>query len=764
MPCPLLAAALLALLLPPSARAAGLIGQVVVDGSVRLDPDSLRARLKLEQGKPYTEALAEASLQALNATGQFRDVRIERRGQDVVVTVIENPTLAALSFQGNTAVEKTLIEPEVKLRIADPITPAKAHAAALRIRDLYRAKGRIATTVTPKLEPLPHNRVNLVFHVVEGAEMKVSSIGFTGNRAFTAKQLRDVTASSESSWLDILKTSSTYDAARLDLDRELVLIHYRKNGYPDAKVTLAEPKENTARTGFDVSITIDEGDLYNFAPGKIDSGLEGIDVAILDKLVVTTPGQPYNADHVEQSVQRLSVALADAGQRSARVMHTFLRDSSRHTLAPVFRIQEGKRVTIERINIRGNAKTKDFVIRRAVKQAEGDTLNEVFAARDKQRLQKLGLFKTVTVRASPGSSPDKAVLDIDVVEQDTTELSYGAGYSSSEGVIGDVQIADSNLFGNGQHLRFKVSGSQTRFQADIGFTEPSLFDSQYAGGFDLLYKDIDNSKAASYKNTRMGGGLRLGTAVSDNLSVGLNYTLVRNQIYDVGPLASTAIKEALTPGTNTGTYYTSSIGTSTTYDDRNKRTLATSGTYFTTAQDFAGVGGDARFIRNTAEGRLYYPLSDNVTLVGRAVAGNIAGWGGEDVRLLDLFNKGGETVRGFAPGGIGPRDLASANQDALGGTSFIAASAEARFALPFVPGNIGLKGAVFTDAGSLFGVNKTAAALPGVAGASATMRASVGAGLIWDSPLGALGVNYAVPIASQPFDKTQPLSFGLVGY
>ncbi len=759
-----MAVALLMPMAPFAYAAADFVGHIQVEGSVRLDPDSIRARIKLEEGKPYSAALAEASLQALNATGQFRDVRFERRGQDVVVTVAENATLAAISFQGNFAVEKSLLEAEVKLRIADPVTAAKAHAAALRIRDLYRSKGRIATTVEPKLAQSAQNRVNLTFHIIEGREMKVASLGFTGNQAFTAKQLRDVTASSEQSWLDILKTSSIYDAARLDLDGELVAIHYRKNGYPDVKVTRAEPKENAAHTGYDISFSIDEGDRYDFAASRIEMNLPGVDSADLEKLIVTTPGQAYNAELVEQSVQRLSVALADAGQRSAHVTSTFRRDNVHYTLAPIYRINEGARVSIERINIHGNAKTKDFVIRRAIKQAEGDTLNQVFVRRDRQRLQKLGLFKTVSLRTSPGSSPGKAVLEIDVVELDTTELSYGAGYSSSEGVIGDIALADSNVFGNGQNLRLKLSGSQTRFQAEIGFTEPSLFDSQYAGGFDLLYKDIDNTRAASYKNTRIGGDLRLGTAVADNLSIGVNYTLVRNQIYDVGPAASTAIKEALSTASTNNTYYTSSVGMSTTYDDRNRRTLPTSGTYFSTTQDFAGAGGDARFIRNTVEGRLYYPLSDNVTLVGRAVAGNISGWGGQDVRLLDLFNKGGETIRGFAPGGIGPRDLASANQDALGGTSYVAASAEARFQLPFVPDHIGLKGAIFTDAGSLFGVNKTAAGLPGVAGGSATMRASVGAGLIWDSPLGALGVNYAVPVAKQPFDKVQPLSFGLVGY
>jgi outer membrane protein insertion porin family len=426
-------------------------------------------------------------------------------------------------------------------------------------------------------------------------------------------------------------------------------------------------------------------------------------------------------------------------------------------------VTEGAHVTIERINVHGNSKTKDWVIRRELQEAEGDPLSQVLADRDQARLKRLGLFKTVAMKANPGSSPDKAVLDIDVTEQETSELSFGAGYSSSEGVIGDVMVSDSNLFGNGQMARVKLSGSQTRLQADIGFTEPHLFDSKISGGFDLLYKDADYTTQSSYKSTVVGGDVRLGTNLNDTTALGLSYGLTRNEIYAVGPLASAAIKEAANGGTS-GSYYTSAVGGSVTYDDRNSRKSPTSGSYFMLGQDFAGIGGDSQFIRNTAEGRLYYPLSDSVTLVGRATAGNISGWGGQDVRLLDLFQKGGESVRGFAPGGIGPRDTASANQDSLGGKSYVAATAEARFALPFVPDDIGLKGAVFTDAGSLFGTTKTANALPGVVGAAPAARVSVGAGLIWDSPVGSLGVTYAVPVSKQPFDKLQPLSFGVMPY
>lgn len=740
------------------------IDSIAVSGNMRVDAASIRTRVSLRENKAYDAAQAEKSLQALYATGQFRNVAIEQVGRRVVITVAENSTLVSVAFAGNPAVDKSLIEPEVKLQAGDPITMAKAQAAALRIRDFYRHQGRVATTVEPVLEPLPENRAKLVFRIHEGEVMKNASIAFSGNHAFSAKQLRDVMASSESGWFDILKTSASFDAARLELDQELLLIHYRKNGFPDAKVLPPEFSENAAHTGYQISFTVDEGDRYSFSAGRIETALAGVDQVALQKLVVTAPGQTYNAELIERSVQRLTVALVDAGLPSAHVTTTTQRDREHHTLAPVYVIKDGVRVTIERINVHGNSKTKDRIIRRELKLAEGDVLSQVLADRDKERLKRLGLFKTVGMRATPGSTPDKAVLDIDVTEQDTTELSFGAGYSSSEGVIGDVAIADSNLFGNGQTVRLKLSGSQTRFQADIGFTEPRLFDSKISGGFDLLYKDADHTLQSSYKSLTAGGDLRLGTALSDTTTLGLNYSLMRNEIYGVGPAASVAIKEAVPAGASSGTYYTSSVGANVTYDDRNKRKNPTSGSYFSLGQDFAGVGGDAQYIRNTAEGRLYYPLSDQVTLVGRAAGGNIGGWGGQDVRLLDSFYKGGDIVRGFATSGIGPRDMGSANQDALGGKSFVSATAEARFSIPLIPDEIGLKGAVFTDAGSLFGVNKTAAGLPGLAGANPAARVSVGAGLIWDSPVGALGVNYAVPLAKQPFDKVQPLSFGVVPY
>jgi outer membrane protein insertion porin family len=355
---------------------------------------------------------------------------------------------------------------------------------------------------------------------------------------------------------------------------------------------------------------------------------------------------------------------------------------------------------------------------------------------------------------------------VEVVEDDTRNLSFGVGYSTSEGIVGDVSVIERNLLGNGQSLRVKLSGSATRLQAELGFTEPHLLGSNFAGGFDLFYKDINYTTQASYKAQKIGGDLRLGYQISDEWSTGVNYTFTRNTIYDVGANASAAIKEAVPgfPDTASSTYYTSSVGYSLAYDTRDNKKRPTEGVYYTLSQDLAGVGGDVRYLRSVGEARGYYPVSDQVTAVGRTTGGVIAGWGGQDVRLLDLFYRGGESVRGFAVAGIGPRDTLSANQDALGGRMYFTTTAELLFQLPGVPQDIGLRGAVFADAGSLWGVNSTAASLPGLAGSALAPRASVGMGLAWDSPLGALRVDYAYPIVKQPYDKTQALSFGLMPF
>jgi outer membrane protein insertion porin family len=749
-----------------AARAAGAaetIAAIDISGQRTVELETIRSHLKFAKGSAYDPAKVDQSIKALFATGIFSDVRIERRGTTVHVRVVENPIVAAISFEGQRAIDKPKLEPIVQLKPRMRYTAARGHADAVRLRDHYRRQGRLATTVEAKAVPSGEGRVDVVYVVREGEVTKVDDISFRGNRAFSPAQLRDVISTSQSGWLDIFKSAAFYDPDRVDRDKELLRRHYLKNGFPDARVHAPQAVQNEEGTGYVITFTIEEGDRYAFGAVSIDSKLPGVDTGGLDSAVAVKSGTTFNLETVDKSVETLTLALSDRKAAFARVKAVQKRQPGARAIDIVFLVEQGPRVFVERIDIVGNKKTKDFVIRREFRISEGDAVNSFLIERGRKRVRALGFFKDVEVAHKNGSAPDQVVLTLAVVEDDSNNLSFGVGYSMAEGVVGDISLTERNFLGNGQWLRLNLSGSTTRLQADIGFTEPRFLGSNIAAGFDLFYKDVDYTTQASYKSLKAGGSLRLGYPIDEQWSTGVNYTFVRNQIYDVGSLASAAIKEAVPgfPSTNSNTYYTSSVGYSLTYDTRDNKKRPSSGVYYTAAQDLAGFGGDVRFVRTVAEARGYYAVSEDVTAMGRATGGIITGWGGQDVRLLDLFYKGGETVRGFATAGIGPRDTQSANQDALGGRMYYGTTAELLFKIPAVPDDLGLRGAVFADVGSLWGVNGTGARAPGLAGNTPALRASVGMGLAWDSPLGNLRVDYAFPVAKQPFDKTQALSFGL---
>jgi outer membrane protein insertion porin family len=746
-----------------TAFAADSISAVEVVGNRSVDQASIRSHLRLGPGGTVTPAQIDQALKGLFATGLFADVRIDRKGSKLIISVNENPVIASIAFQGNANADKSRLEPLIALKARARYTAGKAHADALKIRDFYRSQGRLATEVEAKPTSRQDGQVELVFAIKEGDVTKVDAIVFAGNRSFTERQLRDVITTSQSGWFDILKTAAFYDPERIKQDQDLLRQFYHKNGFPDARVTAAEAVKNEQGTGYTITFTIEEGERYTFGATTIQSSIAKVAPASLQSSVSMNPGATYNAEQVEKSVERMTLMLSDQGHASASVRVVPKRDVATHTITMAIEVKEGTPIYVERIEVAGNTQTKDFVIRRELRFAEGDVINAFILERARKRVQALGFFKKVTLKKKTGSSLDRVVITVEVVEDDTRNIAFGAGYSTSEGIVGDIAVGERNLFGNGQALRVKLTGSAMRMQAEVGFTEPRLLGSNFAGGFDIFYRDTDYTTQSSFKSQRVGGALRLGYQITDEWSGSVNYTFARNTIYDVGANASAAIKEAVPgfPNVSSTTYDTSSVGYALAYDTRNNKRRPTEGVYYTLSQDLAGLGGDVRYLRSVGEARGYYPVSDTVTAAGRTTGGVIGGWGGQDVRLLDLFYRGSETVRGFAFSGFGPRDTLSANKDALGGRMYFATTAELLFQLPGVPQDLGLRGAVFADAGSLWGVNKTAASLPGLAGNAFAPRASVGVGLAWDSPLGALRADYAYPIVKQPFDKTQAFSFGL---
>jgi outer membrane protein insertion porin family len=763
-----------------AALAQGVVRSIEVEGNRRVEADTVRSYLQFSVGDAVDPAKVDGSLKALFATGLFADVSIDP-GSTTIVRVLENPVVNQVAFEGNSEVDTDTLRAEVQLKPRSVFTRARAQGDVQRILDVYTRQGRFAASVDPKIIELENGRVNVVFEIVEGGATKVKGINFVGNQHFSDQQLRDIISTTQQGWFDFLKGTSIYDPDRMNLDRELLRQFYLKNGYADARVTAAQADLDRDGSGFVITFAIEEGEQYTFGPVSVENGLAELNPAALNGEVTTYQGDIYNAQDVDKSVEKLTLATAEQGFPFARVRPRATPDPASRTISVVYAIDEGPRVYIERINVVGNTRTKDHVIRREFRLAEGDAYNPLLVDRAKKRLQGLGIFKVAEVKRRPGSAPDRVVLDVEVEEQSTGELSFGAGFSTNEGIIGDVSITERNFMGNGQFLRLKLAGSVERMQVDLSFTEPRFLDRNLSAGFDLFHKELDQTQDAGFSSRSSGGTLRLGFPLGENLWMQTGYTLKRDEIFDVSANSSLAVKQACgdanlgdlvnfddNPSNNSNAdcsddaYWTSSVGTSVTYDKRNHPRNPTSGYFLQLSTDFAGLGGDVNYVRVQGEGRAYYPITDKITLVGRAVAGSIQGWGGDDVRLLDLYFRGGETVRGFDRAGYGPRDPLSG--DAIGGQNYWATTAELRFPLPFIPEDLGISGAAFADAGSLWGVPDDINALYDSAGLAlfddSSVRAAVGVSLLWNSPVGPLRVDYAEPIAKEDYDREQKLRFG----
>ena len=750
------------------AQSAGTISAIRVEGNKRVEPETVRTYLSFNVGDPYDLAKVDESLKTLFATGLFQDVRIRRDGGTVVIVVVENPIVARVAFEGNKEIADDALTAEVQLKPRTVYTRARVQADVQRILDVYRRQGMYAAQVDPKIINLDNNRIDVVFEINEGPTTKVRAINFLGNSAFSDSQLRYVISTTQTSLLSFLKSTNIYDPDRLNLDRELLRQFYLKNGYADVRILSATADLDRDARGFFITFTIDEGAKYKFGDVDVESALPSADLRALRGVIMSRPGRTYNVQRIEKSAEALTITASQEGYAFAQVKPRFDRDEASHRINITYVIDEGPHVYIERINIVGNFRTHDDVIRREFSLAEGDAYNRLLVEAARRRLRSLGFFKSVDIDTDPGSSPDRVVLVVRVVEQPTGELSFGAGYSTSEGVIGDISVTERNLMGKGQYVRLGFSGSLERAQVDFSFTEPHFLDRNLAAGFDLFTKTVDFTSVASYMENDTGGDLRMGFPIANNTQLGLRYKFEREDIYNVQSNASLAVKESA------GVVNVSSVGYTVAFDTRNLPQSPTSGVFVSFSQDLAGVGGDVDYFRSVVDGRAYYPLTNKITLVGRAQGGFIDGWDGQDVRMTDLFFKGGETIRGFQRAGYGPRDacadpvtgkrVKNCTTDPLGGQAFWATTAEARFPLPFVPDSIGMQGAVFVDAGSLFDPSGLAVTAVRNEGSfihdSADVRMSTGVSLIWQSPLGPLRADFAEALLKASFDKTELFRFG----
>ncbi len=783
---------------------AALAQAVVVQGNRRVDAETIRGFVARGESP-------DAIRRELMGTGLFSDVRVSRRGSQTVVSVSENNSINNVAFEGNRRLKSDFLSGEVQSRSRGPISDAMIASDIERIKNLYRRAG-YNSEVTSRLVPLPNGRSDVVFTINEGSKSGIREIIFSGNTEYGSSRLKGLMTSTEMNLLSWFKTSDVYDPDKILSDLELVRRFYLRNGYADFRVVSNTTTFDQERGGYIINIVVDEGPRYTVRDVQVSSRLRDVDPETLRRVISTNVGDTYNAEAVERSLSAVTVEVARRGYAFSQVRPTGQRDPATRTVSINYQVDEGPRVYVERINIRGNTRTMDEVIRREFDLGEGDAYNKVFIDRAERRLNNLGFFNRVRITNEPGSAPDRVVINVDLEDKATGSFSIAGGYSTSDGFIADVSLSESNFLGRGQFVRIGGSYGQKSRGIDFSFTEPYFMGQRIAAGFDLFSKFSDSSSTSRYTSQSTGFNLRATLPITEEFSITARYSLYQTQIkipntasdpYNdctvrvtgqpdltggivtppnttadclVNGEASIAIKEAR------GTKMTSLAGLSFVYNALDNVKQPRNGFYAELRPDIAGLGGDSKFARISGEARYYREVLDDVVGFIRVQGGHSMALGGEPLRIIDHNFLGPTLVRGFAPSGIGPRDVSNfdgSKTGALGGTTYFGGSVEVQFPIPLLPKEIGMRGAVFADAGTLFnfsGGRAAAAACPngssaryfeinGIAGPQGgapgiseiacirdknIIRSSVGASILWQSPLGPIRFDYAYALT---YDK-----------
>jgi outer membrane protein insertion porin family len=724
------------------------VREVVIEGVQRIEPNTVRSYLLVQEGDEFNAERIDRSLKSLYATGLFSDVTITQVGDKLVVRVVENPIVNRVAFEGNERIDDKTLESEVSLRPRVIYTRSKAQSDVQRILTLYRQSGRFAATVEPKIIELPQNRVDVVYEISEGTVTSIESIRFVGNKAFGDSELREVIRTKQSRWWRFLSSDDTYDPDRLALDRELLRRFYLSEGYVDFRVQSVVAELTPDREQFFLTFTIEEGERYRVGTVKVVSSLPGLQGEQVKESITISEGDWYDANAIEKSIDKLGEEVGTLGYAFVEIRPRLDREREEKKIDIVFEVREGPRVFVERIDISGNVRTRDEVIRREFRLVEGDAFNSAKLRRSRQRIQDLDFFEKVSVDQVPGSEPDKAVVKVAVEEKSTGSLSIGAGFSTGAGFLGDISIRERNFLGRGQDLQASVMIGQLQQQVDLSFTEPYFLGKEIAAGGDLFFVETDRQDESSFDTTTIGGDLRASYPVTEHLRQGWTYTLKQTDLNNVPNDASVYIKEA------EGTETYSQVSHALTYDRRDSRINPTEGYFGRLTTDVAGLGGTAKFVRNRIDAGYYYPVAER-WVASLSSSGGIVQGLADDVKLLDRFFIGGNEVRGFATDGIGPRDADT--DDALGGNYFYSGSVQLSFPLG-LPEELDIRGRVFSDVGSSWKIDQSG---PPVDDSSAP-RVSVGTGLTWVSPFGPLGIDLGFAVLKQSFDKTEilRLNFG----
>ncbi|MBT5752935.1 MAG: outer membrane protein assembly factor BamA [Rhodospirillaceae bacterium] len=721
------------------------IFDILVIGNQRIEAVTIINYMGIAIGDKIDQTRINSILKKLYATGLFSDVSIVLDDQILVAKVSENPVINQIAFEGNGDISDETLESEIQLRTRVVYTRSKVQSDTKRILEIYRRSGRFAAQVIPKIIELPENRVDLVFEIVEGDVTRVSRINFIGNNIFSDSALQGVILTQEKRWYRFFSTDDTYDPDRLAYDRELLRRYYLKNGYVDFRVVSAVAELTPNQSSFFITFTLDEGQRYKIGEVDVESRITELQNQDLMSDVETDPGNWYDSGEVEETINNLTQTAGDSGYAFVDVRTKINRDHEKKQIGIKYIINEGKRIYVEKINIIGNQRTLDKVVRREMRLVEGDAFNTAKLRRSRQLIRSLGIFEKVDINNVPGSSPDRTNITVEVAEKATGELSIGAGFSSTDGPLGNISIRERNLLGRNQDLKLSFQISSRSQEIDLSFTEPYFLDRKLAAGFDIFRVSKDYQDESGFDERSTGFSLRAGYDLIGDLFQLWNYTLRYDEISDVSSTASAFITERQKKT------LTSSIGQTLSYDMRNDRVDPSAGYLLKLDTTYAGLGGDANYFRTVGTAGYWYPFAPQWVGSVRFKAANIVGVG-ESVAITERFFIGGEEIRGFATSGIGPRDKNT--QDALGGNTYFLNKFELSFPTG-LPKELGIGGLIFSDMGTLTGIDASGSSLVD----TGNIRLSVGVGFSWKSPFGPIQATMAQALLKDPDDEVEIFRF-----
>ncbi|MBA8840329.1 outer membrane protein assembly factor BamA [Ochrobactrum sp. RH2CCR150] len=744
---------------------AAVVSRIDVRGNTRVDAQSIRDNIDIRPGKAFTSADIDAAVKRLFAMGLFSDVRINQSGSTLVVTVSERSVVNNVLFQGNKKIKDPDLTRAVQLKPRSPYDAATMESDKEAIKAAYAHIGRSDATVNARTVDLGQGRVNVVYEVNEGSRTKIENIEFVGNQAYSGRRLRDVISTKRSNPLSWLTRNDVYDEGRLQADEESLRRFYYNRGYADFRVVSSNAVLDPSTNEYTITITVDEGQRYTFGDVSVESTVDGVDTNALGGLVKTRSGRAYSAKEVEDSVLAVTESVAGSGYAFAKVEPRGDRNFENRTISVVYSVDQGPRAYIQRIEIRGNDKTRDYVIRREFDMNEGDAFNQVMVQRAKRRLEALDFFQTVNISTAPGSEPDQVILVVDVVEKSTGEFSIGGGYTTggeTPGASVEGAITERNFLGRGQYIRLSAGAGQDDMRNyGLSFTEPYFLGYRMSAGFDIFRRSYRVND--DYDVEQTGGTIRFGLPITENFSVGLAYNLVQEKYDLFRDNIDGYYAPALVEASENSPWLRSSVSYSLTYNSIDDMKNPHDGLYGKFTQEFAGLGGDAKFMKTTFKGNYYKTLAQEADIVGMLGLGGgyIHEFGSDGVRIFDLFKNNSDIIRGFKFNGIGRyQDSASGQRYWMGGTTYINGTAEVQFPMPVVPESLGIRGAFFADAAMLYGGADELGGQP-VLGDDKKLRASVGLSLMWASPFGPLRFDYAFPVAKADTDKVQNFNFGV---